>query len=317
MLMRRLGRTGLKVAGIVLGGNTFGWTTDEAASFAVLDAYVEAGGNCIDTADVYSTWVPGNSGGESETVIGNWLAQRGGRDSLVMISKVGQRMGHGANESGLSRSHIMRGVEASLKRLRTDYIDVYLSHVDDTEVTQEETLRAYDDLVRQGKVHYVGAATYPAWRLVRARWLSDRHGWANYEALEPKYNLFDREPYEREYEPVCQDLGLGVITNTSLAQGFLSGKYRPDAPLPESARAPRMKGYMNERGFRILSELDTVAAAHDATVAQVALAWVLARPSITAPVVSATSPQQLHELLGATELTLTAEALEALDRVSA
>ncbi len=318
MLMRRLGRTGLKVAPLCLGGNPFGWTVDQAGSFAVLDAYVEAGGNFIDTADAYSRWVPGNSGGESETILGHWLAARGNRAGVVIGTKVFSPMGSGPNDRGLSRVHIMQAVEASLKRLQTDYIDLYMSHYDDPEVPQEETLRAHDDLVRQGKVRYVGASNYSAWRLIRALWVSDKHDYARYESLQPRYNLFDREPYERELEAACLDQGLGVICYYALASGFLSGKYRRGAALPSSPRAAGIeKAYMNDRGFAILDELDKVASQQKASVAQVALAWLMARPSITAPITSATTPEQVKELMGATELTLSPESIEALDRVSA
>ena len=207
MLMRRLGRTGLKVSALCLGGNTFGWTTDQKASEAVLDAYVEAGGNFIDTADVYSRWAPGNSGGESETVLGAWLTARKHRPTVLIATKVCGPMGPGPNDKGLSRQHIMEGVEASLRRLRTDYIDLYQAHWDDRETPLDETLRAFDDLVRQGKVRYIGASNYPAWRLTRALWESDSNGTVRYECLQPKYNLVIRDEYERELEPLCRELG--------------------------------------------------------------------------------------------------------------
>ena len=272
MLFRRLGRTGLKVAALCLGGNVFGWTADEQASHAVLDTYVESGGNFIDTADVYSSWAPGHRGGESETVLGRWMRQRGNREQMLIATKVGSRMGAGANDQGLSRQHIMQAVEASLRRLQTEYIDLYLSHQDDLETPQEETLRAYDDLVRQGKVRYLGASNFSAWRTTSALWQSERHGYARYVCIQPPYSLANREAYERELEPCCRELGLGVMTYSSLASGFLSGKYRPGKALPSSQRAQGIqKRYMNERGFAILGKMDGVAEAHQATLAQVAL----------------------------------------------
>jgi aryl-alcohol dehydrogenase-like predicted oxidoreductase len=318
MLMRKLGRTGLRVAALCLGGNTFGWTTDQKASEAVQDAYVEAGGNFIDTADVYARWVPGNTGGESETALGTWMAARGNRQSVVIATKVMGPMGPGPNDTGLSRQHIMQGVEASLRRLRTDFIDVYQAHWDDRETPLPETLRAFDDLVTQGKVRYVGASNYHAWRLTRALWESDRGGYARYESLQPKYNLVFRDEYERELEPLCLEQGIGVIPYSSLGSGFLSGKYRRGADLPKTARAGGVqKAYMTDRGFAILEAVEKVAAAAGATPAQVALSWLAHRPGITAPIASATSVTQLKELLGGIELQLDAEARAALDAASA
>lgn len=318
MQIRKLGRTGLKVAALCLGGNVFGWTADEQASYAVLDTYGEGGGNFIDTADVYASWAPGNSGGESEAILGKWMRQRGNRDRIVIATKVGSRMGADPNQQGLSREHIMQAVEASLRRLQTDYIDLYLAHWDDPETPQDETMRAFDDLVRQGKVRYLGASNFAAWRATRALWESDRRGYARYECVQPPYSLANRETYERELEPCCRELGLGVMTYSSLASGFLSGKYRPGKDLPATARAQGVqKRYMNERGFAILEAIDRVAAAHHATPAQVALAWILARPGITAAIASATTVEQTRELLGAVDLTLEAAEIEELDRVSA
>src|SRR5919198_3576943 len=234
MLMRKLGRSGLKVAALCLGGNTFGWTTDQKASEAVLDAYVEAGGNFIDTADVYSRWAPGNKGGESETVLGAWMAARGNRQAIVMATKVCGPMGPGPNDAGLSRQHIMQGVEASLKRLQTDYIDLYQAHWDDRDTPLDETLRAFDDLVRQGKVRYVGASNYVAYRLTRALWESDVRGFVRYESIQPKYNLVFRDEYERALEPLCLEQQIGVIPYSTLASGFLSGKYRRGEALPST-----------------------------------------------------------------------------------
>jgi aryl-alcohol dehydrogenase-like predicted oxidoreductase len=318
MLMRRLGRTGLKVAAFCLGGNTFGWTTDQAESEAVLDAYVEAGGNFIDTADVYSRWVPGHVGGESETVLGRWMRARGNRHELVIATKVAAAMGAGPNDSGLSRAHIVAGVEDSLRRLQTDCIDLYQAHWDDRDTPLDETLRALDDLVGQGKVRYLGASNYPAWRLMQALWESDRNGTARYDCLQPKYNLVMRDEYERELEPLCRDQQVGVITYSSLGGGFLSGKYRRDGDLPGSARAAGVQQrYMTDRGFAVLDAVDQVAAASGATVAQVALAWILHRPGITAPIASATSPEQLRELVGALDVQLDEAAMAMLDQASA
>jgi aryl-alcohol dehydrogenase-like predicted oxidoreductase len=322
MLMRKLGRTGLKVAPLCFGGNVLGWTTDEATSFAVLDTYTEGGGNFIDTADVYSRWAPGHSGGESETILGRWLKARGHRSNMVIATKVGAPMGAGENERGLSRQHIMLGVEASLRRLQTDYIDLYQSHFDDLDTRPDETLRAYDDLVSQGKVRYIGASNLSAWRLTKSLWESDRHNFVRYESLQPVYNLLKREEYERELEPLCRDQELGVIPYSTLASGFLSGKYRQGQPLPASPRAGGIqKTYMNDKGFAVLAELDNIAAESSTdgkkiTPGQVALAWIIARPGMTAPIASATSVEQAKELLGAVELNLTPENIAALDKVS-
>jgi aryl-alcohol dehydrogenase-like predicted oxidoreductase len=318
MLTRKLGRSGLRVAALCLGGNTFGWTTDQATSEAVLDAYVEAGGNFIDTADLYSRWAPGNKGGESETVLGTWMASRRNRHAVVIATKVMGPMGAGPNDTGLSRQHIMQGVEASLRRLETDYIDLYQAHWDDHETPLEEMLRAFDDLVRQGKVRYIGASNYHAWRLARALWESDKRGLVRFESLQPKYNLVFRDEYERELEPLCLEQGVGVIPYSSLASGFLSGKYRRGGQLPITARADGVqKTYMNDRGFAVLEAVEKVAASAGATPAQVALSWLAHRPGITAPIASATSPAQLKELLGGIELRLDEEATAGLDRASA
>lgn len=318
MLVRNLGRTGLKVAAICLGGNTFGWTTDDVMSFKVLDAYVAAGGDFIDTADVYARWMPGGQGGESEATLGRWLALRGNRDQLVIATKVGSAMGDGPKMRGLSRRRIIAAVEASLRRLQTDYIDLYQSHQDDRDTPLEETLRAYEDLVRSGKVRYIGASNYSAWRLTRALWESDRHDLPRYQTIQPVYHLLNRADYERDLEPMCQELGVGVITYSSLASGFLTGKYRAGQALPGSPRAGGIQSrYMNERGFRVLEAVERVAAAHGATASQVSLAWILSRPGMTAPIASATSPEQLAEILGAVDLHLDEASLKDLDEASA
>jgi aryl-alcohol dehydrogenase-like predicted oxidoreductase len=318
MLTRTLGRTGMKVAALCIGGNTFGWTTDQRTSEAVLDAYLEAGGNFIDTADVYSRWAPGNKGGESETALGTWMTARRNRPAVIVATKVCGPMGPGPNDKGLSRLHIMRAVESSLRRLQTDYIDLYQAHWDDRETPLEETLRAFDDLVRQGKVRYIGASNHVAWRLTRALWESSRHGYARYECLQPKYNLVFRDEYERELEPLCLEQGVGVIPYSSLASGFLSGKYRRGEELPATARAAGVqKTYMTERGFAIMAAVDKVAAGAGATPAQVALSWLAHRPGITAPIASATSVVQLKELVGGIELRLDESASQILDEASA
>jgi aryl-alcohol dehydrogenase-like predicted oxidoreductase len=318
MLMRRLGRSGLRVAALCLGGNTFGWTTDQKASEAVLDAYVEAGGNFIDTADVYSRWAPGNAGGESENALGIWMKARKNRGAVLIATKVMGPMGPGPNDTGLSRQHIVQGVEASLARLQTDYVDLYQAHWDDRDTPLDETLRAFDDLVSQGKVRYLGASNYVAWRLARALWASDKGGYARYESLQPKYNLVFRDEYERELEPLCLEQGVGVIPYSSLASGFLSGKYHRQGQMPATARAASVqKIYMNDRGFTILEAVEKVATAVGATPAQVSLSWLAHRPGVTAPIASATTVEQLRELIGGIELKLDEESRAALDRASA
>lgn len=311
MIKRKPGHTDLVVTPLCLGGNVFGWTADERGSFAVLDAYVDGGGNFIDTADVYST-------GESESILGRWMSARKNRDRVIVATKVGSHMGTDPHMQGLSRKYILEEVEASLKRLQTDYIDLYQSHRDDPSTPLEESMAAFDELVRQGKVRYIGASNYSAARLREALQASEQHGYARYECLQPPYNLVNRAEYERELEALCLEQGLGVITYSSLASGFLSGKYRSGQDLPSSPRAKRIQErYMNEHGFRILEELDRIAAARHVTVAQVALAWIMARPGITSAIASATSVEQVRELLGAVDVQLNAEEMGALDRVSA
>ena len=318
MLMRKLGRTGLKVAALCLGGHTFGWTTDQPTSEAVLDAYLDQGGNFVDTADVYSRWVPGNSGGESETALGAWMGARKNRQRVIIATKVMGPMGPGPNDFGLSRMHIMEGVEASLRRLQTDYIDLYQAHWDDRETPLDETLRAFDDLVRQGKVRYLGASNYVAWRLTRALWESDKRSVMRYESIQPKYNLVIRDEYERELEALCLEQQIGVIPYSTLASGFLSGKYRPGKDLPTTKRAPNVqKIYMNDRGFAVLAAVEKVASKVGATPAQVALSWLVHRPGITAPIASATSVGQLKEIMGAVDLRLDEESTKLLDEASA
>lgn len=308
MQLRKLGRSTLEIFPLSLGTNVLGRTIDEATAFAVLDAYVEAGGNCIDTADIYSA-------GESELTLGRWMKARGNRDRVIIATKLGSPMGPG--KQGLSRRYMFEEVEASLQRLQTEYIDLYQAHRDDAETPLEETLQAFDELVHQGKVRVIGASNYSAARLTKALQVSQQHGYVRYESVQPLYNLVDREDYERELEPLCREQEIGVITYFSLASGFLTGKYAPGKPLPQSRRAQGVQSrYMNERGFRILAEVERVASRYHATPAQVALAWIMARPTVTAPIASATSVEQVRELLKAVELQLDTEAITALNKAS-
>ncbi|MEO8286236.1 MAG: aldo/keto reductase [Chloroflexota bacterium] len=314
MQMRTLGKTDLQVAPLCLGGNAFGWTANEAASQAVLDTYTEMGGNFIDTADVYSNWVEGHVGGESETIIGRWMKARGNRNNLVIVTKVGSRMGPRPDEQGLSRTHITKGVEDSLRRLQTDHIDLYLAHRDDPDTSLDETLETFTRLVEQGKARYIGASNYTAERLAEALDISRTQGYARYECLQPRYNLVIREDYEGDLENLCRKEGLGVITYSALGSGFLSGKYRKGQELPKTPRAANVERmYMNSRGFAVLEEVGKVAKAHGASYAQVALAWQMARPGITAPIASATTREQAQELVEATDLQLDRDEIEALD----
>ncbi len=315
MEKRRLGRSDLMVSPLCLGGNVFGWTADEANSFRILDAYMDAGLNFIDTADVYSTWAPGNSGGESETIIGKWMRARGNRDRLVIATKVGSEMGPG--KKGLTKSYIRSAVEASLQRLQTDYIDLYQSHRDDPETPQQETLETYAELIREGKVRAIGASNFSATRMQEALAISAERGLPRYESLQPKYNLHDRAEYEAELEPLCRKEEIGVIPYYGLASGFLTGKYRSEADFGKSVRGGRMATYLNERGKRILSALDAVAARRDATPAQIALAWLMARPGLTAPIASATSVEQLQDITRAASLRVDSADIAELDMASA
>lgn len=311
-----LGQSGIEVGPLALGGNVFGWTINEAASFKVLDAFVASGLDLIDTADVYSIWVPGHKGGESETIIGNWLKRSGARSQVVIATKVGIEIAPG--EKGLSRAHILRSAERSLNRLQTDVIDLYQAHQDDPGTPLEETLGAFGELVAQKKVRAIGASNYSAARLAEALQVSREKNLPRYESLQPDYNLVDRAGYEAELEPLCARLGLGVITYYSLAAGFLTGKYRTEADLAKSVRGARVgKSYLNERGLRVLAAVDAIAADLKAMPAQVALAWLMARPSITAPIASATSTAQLDELVAATRLTLSPEVVARLDAAGA
>ena len=315
MNKRRLGSSGFEVSALALGGNVFGWTLDEAQSFRVLDAYVAAGGNFIDTADVYSRWKPGNRGGESEAIIGKWMKGRGNRARVLIATKIGMEMGPG--KKGLSRAYVVRGVEESLARLQTDYIDLYQSHSDDADTPIEETLEAFATLIQQGKVRAVGASNFTGERLAKSLAASRTGRLAAYVSLQPHYNLCERSGYESDLEPVCRANGLGVIPYYPLAAGFLSGKYRSEADLGKSPRGAGLKKYLDERGRRILAALDLVAGRQRSTPASVALAWLMARPGITAPIASATTVEQLDALVAATRLSLTPADLEALDKASA
>jgi aryl-alcohol dehydrogenase-like predicted oxidoreductase len=311
---RPLGNSPLSIAPLAFGGNVFGWSVDEKRSFELLDAFVAAGGNLIDTADVYSAWVPGNRGGESETIIGRWLKQSGKREQVVVATKVGKW----AEQPGLSPVNIRQAVDGSLKRLQVDCIDLYQAHEDDAGVPLEETLDAFGRLIDQGKVRAIGASNYGAARFADALAVSKRHGLPRYESLQPEYNLVSRVAYEKELEPLARSENVGVISYYALASGFLSGKYRSAADLAKSAaRGGAVKKFLNPHGLQVLAALDEVAAGHRATPAQVALAWLIARPGLTAPIVSATSVEQLHELFGATALQLGPDEIAQLDRASA
>jgi aryl-alcohol dehydrogenase-like predicted oxidoreductase len=310
MQKRQLGRSNLQIAPLVFGGNVFGWTADVATSHRLLDMFVAAGFNTIDTADVYSIWVDGHQGGESETIIGSWLKKRGGRDKIVIATKVGMDMG--GDSKGLSKAYIMKAVEASLRRLQTDYIDLYFSHRDDDTVPQAETLDAYAQLVKQGKVRVIGASNFSASRLAAALDLSEQQGYPRYEAVQPCYNLYDRAEYEGELQQLCQNRQLGMVSYFSLASGFLTGKYRSKQDLQGRERGEDVEKYLDARGQRILQALDDVSAKHSVTPAQVALAWLLKRPGITAPIASATSETQLQQLLAGAQLDLDDQSVRQL-----
>lgn len=312
---RTLGHSGLEVFPLMLGGNVFGWTIDQPTSFQILDAFVDAGLNFIDTADIYSTWVPGHTGGESESIIGNWLKQSGKRSKIVLATKVGMLMGSG--KKGLKKDYILEAVEDSLRRLETDYIDLYQSHEDDASTPLEETMGAYAQLIKQGKVRAIGASNYSAERLAESLEVSRAHGFPSYQCLQPKYNLCERAGYESALEPLILKEGIGVVPYYALASGFLTGKYRSEADLGKSVRGAGVRKYLDGRGFRILAVLDQIAAAYRSTPGKVALAWLMARPGITAPIASATSLDQLKDLVDSTNLELDAASIEALNQASA
>jgi aryl-alcohol dehydrogenase-like predicted oxidoreductase len=316
MQQRPLGRSDLQVSPLCFGGNVFGWTVDEATSFRLLDAWVDAGFNFVDTADVYSRWVPGHTGGESETVIGKWLRHSGKRNQVVLATKVGKDMGDG--KVGLRPEYIRQAVEDSLRRLQTDHIDLYQSHDDDQSVPLADTLGAFADLIRAGKVRAIGASNYTAPRLAEALQTSERLGLPRYESLQPLYNLYDRAVFERDLGPLCREQGVGVINFYTLAAGFLTGKYRTPEDASKSARGPKTVGlYLNPRGERILAELDEIAARYEVEPGQVAVAWLMAQPGVTSPIASASTPEQLKVLIEAAQLKLDADAIEALNQASA
>ncbi len=315
MNRRRLGNSDIVTPPLMLGGNVFGWTCDEATSFAILDRFLDAGFNFIDTANVYSNWVSGHSGGESETILGNWMQARGNRSKVIIATKVGYEMS--PERKGLKAAAIKSEVEESLQRLQTDCIDLYQSHVDDPETPVEETLSAYADLIRAGKVRFIGASNFSPERLIESRAVAIKNGLPLYQSLQPKYSLYDREEVESKLMPVCQTQNLGLIPYQALARGFFTGKYRTEADLAQSPRGKGVKQYMDERGMRILAALDVVAGEVDANTGQVALAWAMAQPGMTAPIASATSIAQLDNLIAATRLTLTSGQITRLNEASA
>ncbi|MDR6783440.1 aryl-alcohol dehydrogenase-like predicted oxidoreductase [Pedobacter africanus] len=314
MEKRKLGGSDLFVYPITFGGNVFGWTIDEQKSFEILDGFTAAGFNFIDTADSYSHWVPGNKGGESETIIGNWMERRKNRKQVIIATKVGSIPG--TTTKSLAKDYILKCVDASLKRLKTDYIDLYQSHYEDLNTPIEETLEAYDQLVKAGKVRWIGASNYSVPGLLAALDASEKLGLPKYQSLQPEYNLYKREGYEKELEQVVVDQNLGVINYYALASGFLSGKYRSEADLNKSQRGAATKNYLNERGFKILKALDEVSEQYNASLASIALAWLIARPSVTAPIASVTSLPQLEDLARAAELKLNNEDIAILDEAS-
>lgn len=309
-----LGRSGLAIAPLVFGGNVFGWTTDEKNSFAILDAFLDLGFNCIDTADVYSRWAVGNSGGESEAIIGRWMKARGNRDKIILATKVGSEMA--PSRKGLGRRYIAEACEASLRRIGTDYIDLYFAHYEDPTTPLAETMAGFSDMVRQGKVRVTGASNYDLGSLRAANETARALGHPDYQVLQPHYNLCERNLFEGGLQDYCAEDNLGVITYFSLASGFLTGKYRSESDFAKSVRSEDAKAYVNERGLRILSALESVAAAHSATMAQIALAWLLTRPGVTAPIASATSIGQLNDIAKSASLRLSSTELSTLDTAS-
>jgi aryl-alcohol dehydrogenase-like predicted oxidoreductase len=322
MQYRKLGRTGLKVSELCLGTMTFLWTTDEKTSFDILSAFHDAGGNFMDSADVYSRWVPGNPGGTAETVIGKWLkANDIPRDQVIVATKGRSAMSDAPNDQGASRVHLMKALEDSLRRMQTDYVDLYQIHWPDHDTPHEETLRALDDMVSVGKVRYIGASNYLAWWLMKALWVSDMRNLVRFESLQPHYNLMHRAEFERELMPLCKDQGIGVIPYSPLAGGFLTGKYRKGQPIPAGSRGEgneRIRQYTeSEKGQKALDTLEEIGKTHGKTIAQTALAWLLSNPVITAPIVGASTVEQLHDGLGATEYRLSEKEVEALNEFTA
>lgn len=316
MKNRTLGKSSLEISPLAFGGNVFGWTLNEQESFNILDQFIDFGFNFIDTADTYSKWKEGNKGGESETIIGNWLKNKGNREKVIIATKLGGELEQ-PDQKGLSASYIIKAVEASLTRLKTDYIDLYQAHYDDLETPQEETLEAFDKLVKAGKVRFIGASNLSGERLKSSLEISEKQDFASYVSLQPLYNLYDRSKFETEYEAIVTDENIGVLSYYSLASGFLSGKYRSESDFNKSPRGAGVKKYLNDRGFKILKALDQVAEKHQATPAIIALAWLLHKPAITSPIVSATSESQMDQLLLATQISLSAEDMQLLDQESA
>lgn len=315
MKKRKLGHSDLFVYPIAFGGNVFGWTADEKRSFEILDGFTDAGFNFIDTADVYSAWIPGNSGGESETIVGNWMSQKKNRDKIILATKVGAPMG--PDKKGLSKKYIFQAVEDSLRRLKTDYIDLYQSHYDDPDTPIQETLEAYHQLIKEGKVRWIGASNLSPERLTESLEIAKKLNLPKYQTLQPEYNLYQREGYEKNYEQIVLENGLGTINYYALASGFLTGKYRSEEDLNKSQRGHAVKNFLNDRGFKILKALDEVSEQYSADQASIALAWLIARPSITAPIVSVTSLVQLEDLKKAATLKLNVEDIAILDEASA
>ncbi len=314
MEKRQLGNSGLETAPLAFGGNVFGWTIDEKTSFELLDAFTDAGFNLIDTADSYSRWKPGNQGGESETIIGNWMKQRNNRKNIIVATKLGSDMG--GNKKGLSQNYIFQAVEDSLKRLQTDYIDVYQSHYDDLSTPVAETIDAFAELMRQGKIRTFGASNFSVERLTQSLLYSEQNGLPRYQTYQPEYNLYNREGFEKEYQAICVEHGIGVISYFSLASGFLSGKYRSENDLTKSARGGGIKKYLNERGHLILDALDEVAFYYETTPASISLAWLMAQSAIVAPIASATNIKQLNELINAAHLQLDENSIDLLSKAS-
>lgn len=314
MEKRKLGQTDLQVYPITFGGNVFGWTIDQQQSFKILDGFLEAGFNFIDTADSYSHWVAENKGGESETIIGNWMQDRGVRDQVIISTKVGSVVK--TDRKSLAPQYITQCVEDSLRRLKTDYIDLYQSHFDDLSTPLTDTLETYDKLIKAGKVRWIGASNFSGERLLESLELAEKNGLAKYRTFQPEYNLYKREQYEKEYEPIVLDHQLGVLNYYALASGFLTGKYRSEADLGKSKRGGGMKAFFNDRGFRILKALDEVAEQYNANPASIALAWLIARPSVTAPIASVTSLDQLDDLIKAASIKLNTEDIAILDEAS-
>ncbi|PVD50601.1 alcohol dehydrogenase [Terrimonas sp.] len=314
MTKRRLGKSDIEIASLIFGGNVFGWTVDEKQSFALLDDFTAAGFNCIDTADSYSRWVPGNSGGESERIIGKWMKARNNRDKVIIATKAGSDMEQGHKD--VSRAYILKAAEDSLKRLQTDYIDLYQTHWDNEETPVDETLEAYDILVKQGKVKWIGASNLSPERLRGSLEVSKSKGYPTYQTLQPEYNLYDREKFEKLYQPFCVENNISVISYYSLASGFLTGKYRSEADLAKSKRGGGIKKYLDERGLRILKALDEISAKYNTTPASIALAWLMAQPTIAAPIASATSAEQLKALINAVNIVLDNDAISVLNTAS-